>query len=212
MQRPISHVLITQRSPQRKAASVVAVGALHVALVTALLAGLAPPLIKALPTAIDVFFPQEPTKPVETPTPPTVAMNDPLIDTVPMPPKWTTADPRQITVARTDNPPPTSPGPVAKILPTSAVSLGVTHTTPPYPPLSRRLGEQGKVALRILIAADGHIADVEIAASSGVERLDQAARDWVRAHWLYRPATREGKAVASQTEAVVVFDLKTAQR
>ena len=65
MQRPISHVLTTQRSPERKAASVVAVGALHVALIAALLAGLAPPIVKIIPTDVKVFFTQDETQPVE---------------------------------------------------------------------------------------------------------------------------------------------------
>ncbi|HVP84331.1 MAG TPA: TonB family protein [Rhizomicrobium sp.] len=212
MQRPISHVLTTQRSPERKAASAVAVGALHVALIAALLAGLAPPLIKTISHPIDVFLVKT-TQSVAEPPKPTVTMTEATVDTVPQPPKWTTSDNNnQITVAHNDNPPPTSPGPVAKILPTAPLSLAATHTTPPYPPLSRRLGEEGKVGLRIFIAADGHISDVQVEKSSGLERLDEAARDWVRAHWLYRPATREGKTIAAQTEAVVVFNLKTAQR
>lgn len=211
MQRPISHVLITQRSPQRKAASFIAVGALHVGLILALLTGLTPMAVKIIPHTVDVFFPPDVTPPVPPPTP-EVKFVQPTIDTVPKP-TWTTKDtqPNQINVAHADEPPPTRADPVT-ILPTAAVSIAGSHTTPPYPPLSRRLGEQGKVGLHILIAPDGRVSNVEVAHSSGIQRLDDAARDWVRANWLYRPATRDGKPVASEIEAMVVFNLKTAQR
>lgn len=212
MQRPISHVLVTQRSPERKAASFVAVGALHVGLIAALMAGLTPMVAKVIPHTVDVFFPSDPTTPVAPPTP-DVKFVQPAIETV-LKPTWTTKDtqPNQINVAHADNPLPMTTGPVAEILPTAAISIAGSHTTPPYPPLSRRLGEEGKVGLHILIAPDGRVSNVEIAHSSGIQRLDDAARDWVRANWLYRPATRDGKAIASQTEAVVVFNLKTARR
>jgi protein TonB len=212
MQRPISHVLVTQRSPERKAASFVAVGALHVGLIAALMAGLTPMVVKVVPHTVDVFFPSDPTTPVAPPTP-DVKFVQPTIETV-LKPTWTTKDtqPNQINVAHADKLPPMTTGPVAEILPTAAISIAGSHTTPPYPPLSRRLGEEGKVGLRILIAPDGRVSNVEIAHSSGIQRLDDAARDWVRANWLYRPATKDGKAIASQTEAVVVFNLKTARR
>lgn len=212
MQRPGSHVLITQRSPERKATSLVVVGALHVGLIAALATGLTPIVVKAIPRPVDVFFTRDVTPPVAPPTP-EVKLVQPTIDTVPKP-DWTTDDAqqKQITVAHADNPPPMTTGPVAKILPTAAVSIAGSHTTPPYPPLSRRLGEEGKVGLHIFIAPDGRISNVEIAHSSGIQRLDDAARDWVRANWLYRPATRDGKPITSETEAVVVFNLKTARR
>lgn len=212
MQRPISHVLVTQRSPKRKAASFLTVGALHVGLILALLVGGTPIVVKAVPTPIELFVTPDATPPATPPTP-EVKLVQPTIDAVTKP-QWTTDDTQQqqITVAHADNPPPMNTGPVAKILPTTAISIAGSHTTPPYPPLSRRLGEEGKVSLHILIAPDGRVSDVEIAHSSGIQRLDDAARDWVRSNWLYRPATKDGKAVASETEAVVVFNLRTARR
>lgn len=214
MQRPISHVLITQhRSPERRAASFIVVGALHAGFVVALMAGLAPMVVKAISHPLDVVvLTPDTTTPVAPPTP-DVKLVQPTIDTVPKP-TWTTDDTqqKQITVAHNDKPPPATTDPVAKILPTAAVSIAGSHTTPPYPPLSRRLGEEGKVGLHITIAPDGRVNNVEIAKSSGIQRLDEAARDWVRANWLYRPATKDGKPIASETEAVVVFNLKTARR
>ena len=64
---------------------------------------------------------------------------------------------------------------------------------PAYPPLSKRLGEQGKVITRVLIGADGVAQKAEIRQSSGFERLDQAALATVL-KWRYVPGKRGGVA------------------
>lgn len=56
------------------------------------------------------------------------------------------------------------------------------HFEPPvYPPLSRRLGEQGVVTLRVLIDEEGRPVEVTVSSSSGYPRLDEAALRAVRA-------------------------------
>ena len=60
-----------------------------------------------------------------------------------------------------------------------------------YPALSRRLGEQGQVMLRVLIGTDGVAQKAEISTSSGYERLDQAALATVL-RWRYAPGRRAG--------------------
>ncbi|MBS0275912.1 MAG: energy transducer TonB [Proteobacteria bacterium] len=92
----------------------------------------------------------------------------------------------------------------------SAAGVMNTHTAPPYPPVARRLGEQGTVILAITVAADGSVSAAQIATSSGVPELDQAALSWVKAHWRYKPAMQGGVAVPSSTQAAVKFDLKQA--
>lgn len=57
---------------------------------------------------------------------------------------------------------------------------------PPYPALSRRLGEEGTVLLNVLIGADGLPQKVEIKQSSGFERLDRQALNTV-SHWRFAP-------------------------
>lgn len=64
---------------------------------------------------------------------------------------------------------------------------------PAYPPLSKRLGEQGKVIVRVLIGADGVPQKAELRQSSGFERLDQAALAAVL-KWRYVPGKRGGVA------------------
>jgi protein TonB len=86
-----------------------------------------------------------------------------------------------------------------------------THTTPPYPEMARRLGQQGQVRVHIKVGADGQIASVTVVKSSGSDILDDAARNWVLSNWRYRAATRDGATVASETEAIVVFNLQSAR-
>ena len=64
---------------------------------------------------------------------------------------------------------------------------------PAYPPLSKRLGEQGKVIVRVLIGADGVPQKAELRQSSGFERLDQSALTTVL-KWRYVPGKRGGVA------------------
>lgn len=93
---------------------------------------------------------------------------------------------------------------------TSASGLSNTHTTPPYPPVARRLGQDGTVILSITVGADGSVTAAQVATSSGVPELDQAAVDWVKGHWRYKPAMLNGVAVPSNTRAAVKFDLRKA--
>ena len=62
---------------------------------------------------------------------------------------------------------------------------------PAYPALSKRLGEQGKVVVRVLIDTDGTAKNAEIRQSSGFERLDLAALATVQ-RWRYVPGKRGG--------------------
>lgn len=68
------------------------------------------------------------------------------------------------------------------------------RTPPPYPPLSRRLGESGKVVLRVELDETGRVSAAQVISSSGFDRLDAAALAAVRT-WRCRPALRDGQAV-----------------
>lgn len=94
-------------------------------------------------------------------------------------------------------------GPVQ--LPLSRAS-GLDNPLPVYPELSRRLGEEGVVRLAVLILADGRVAEVSVARSSGFPRLDAAAVAAVR-RWHYLPARRNGEPVAWRHTQPVAFSL-----
>ena len=85
-----------------------------------------------------------------------------------------------------------SPPPVQ--LPSSDADY-LQNPPPPYPSLSKRLNEQGKTIIKVLIGADGLPQRAEIVRSSGFERLDQAALVTVM-RWRYVPGKRGGVAEA----------------
>ena len=89
--------------------------------------------------------------------------------------------------------PTTSPTPAPPIeLPSSSADY-LNNLPPPYPPLSKRLGEQGKVVVRVFIEANGTASKAEIRNSSGYDRLDQVALQTVL-KWRYIPGKQAGVA------------------
>lgn len=75
---------------------------------------------------------------------------------------------------------------------------------PQYPAMSRRLGEKGRVLLRVFVSAAGRAEQVEIKTSSNFERLDFAAREAVYG-WRFVPARRGDDQVAAWVLVPVSF-------
>ena len=86
-------------------------------------------------------------------------------------------------------------------------SASLRNPAPSYPPLSRRFGEQGEVMLRVLVSPAGEALQVELLASSGHRRLDEAARKMV-AKWRFIPAQRGQEKVQAWVRVPVVFQLR----
>lgn len=78
---------------------------------------------------------------------------------------------------------------------------------PPYPLFARRMGVQGLVLLRVLVRANGSVALVELANSSGSPLLDSSAIHTVRDRWRFIPAQQNGSPVDSWTEVPIRFVL-----
>jgi protein TonB len=121
------------------------------------------------------------------PTPPTVISLPP--PPVPLPPR-----------AVTPPPPP--------VIFTPARAIAASHTIPEYPAVSRRLREQGTLRLKLMIDERGAVTAATVVNSSGFQRLDEAAVNWIRSHWRYMPAMQGSRAVASTSEAIVEFRLQ----
>ena len=98
------------------------------------------------------------------------------------------------------------PAPVRVQLPSSDADY-LQNPKPSYPPMSKRLGEQGKVVVRVLIEVDGKAQTAEIKQSSGFERLDQAALNTVL-RWRYVPGKRAGVAEAMWFSVPINFVLE----
>jgi periplasmic protein TonB len=91
--------------------------------------------------------------------------------------------------------------------PAASADLAVTRSPQPaYPPTSRRMGEEGVVALAVLVDERGRPVEVRVQASSGFPRLDQAAVEGLR-QWRFKAAVRDGAATTAWTSVRVRFRL-----
>jgi protein TonB len=77
---------------------------------------------------------------------------------------------------------------------------------PDYPAVSRRIGEEGRVILRVLVSAEGRADELEVRTSSGSSRLDQAALASVK-RWRFEPARQGGQAIAAWVLVPISFHL-----
>ncbi len=84
----------------------------------------------------------------------------------------------------------------------------LNNRPPDYPRASLRLGEEGNVALRVRVGADGNPQAVELASSSGSTRLDRAALQAVK-RWRFEPARRGGSAIAAWVVVPITFKLES---
>jgi len=81
------------------------------------------------------------------------------------------------------------------------------NPAPAYPALSRRMGEEGKVLLRVQVEANGQPSRIELKQSSGSSRLDQAAEQAVW-RWKFIPAKRGNEALAAWVVVPISFNLR----
>jgi protein TonB len=112
-------------------------------------------------------------------------------------------------------PPPTPPAP-EPIAPPAPVALPVVppdfnasylrNPPPAYPYSARRMGQQGKVVLRVLVNTAGLPDKVELRTGSGTAALDDAALDAVR-NWRFVPARQGDTPVAAWVLVPIVFSL-----
>jgi periplasmic protein TonB len=82
------------------------------------------------------------------------------------------------------------------------------NPAPAYPPIARRMGQQGKVMLRVLVNTAGAPDKIEIRSSSGSSVLDDAALDAVR-RWRFVPARQGEQAVNAWVIVPITFALES---
>jgi periplasmic protein TonB len=135
---------------------------------------------------------------------PTPAPNAPLVAAVPPAPLPPIATP----VAASNSapaPPTASPAPIPRVeLPRSDADY-LNNPPPPYPPISRRMGEQGRVVVRVFVSEEGLPLRAEVRNSSGFDRLDATAVATAM-RYRYRPGMRGGVPEAMSVN--VPFDFK----
>jgi periplasmic protein TonB len=83
----------------------------------------------------------------------------------------------------------------------------LSNPKPSYPPLSRRLGEQGVVMLSVFVGTSGEVQKLELAKSSGFLRLDDAAQKTVST-WRFAPGKQAGVLQAMWVKVPISFILE----
>lgn len=102
--------------------------------------------------------------------------------------------------------PSAEPSPIEATLPPRFDASYLDNPPPRYPPISRRLGEEGKVLLRVQVDQAGQPIAVVLHQGSGFSRLDQSAAEAVRG-WRFVPARRGQQAVTEWVVVPVIFSL-----
>jgi protein TonB len=80
---------------------------------------------------------------------------------------------------------------------------------PPYPAMSKKMRETGRVTLRVFVLASGSASRVEIKNSSGFVRLDESARATVLEKWRFVPARRGNENVDAWVNLSISFNLRS---
>lgn len=166
-----------------------------------------PPEVERKPP--EVPPPPEPTPVAEKPPPPIEPVPQPpapqAITTPALPPVVTAAAPP---TAEPSRPPVSVPPPPEQIDSAPVFNAAyLNNPTPVYPPVSRRMGEQGLVLLRVFVTARGDANAVEVKAGCGHPRLDRAAQDAVK-QWKFVPAKRGEQPVDAWVVVPIRFSLK----
>jgi protein TonB len=186
---------------------------LHIIIVYALVSGLARKAVELVQKPLETKLIAEQAKPpedVKPPPPPKMAPPPPPF--IP-PPEINiqvalAPSPSAITAVTTTAPKDAPPPPAAPKQPlrVAPVVQAKSCQPPEYPSASRRLGESGTVLLNFLIDADGKVVESRVDSSSGVERLDEAARKAL-ALCKFSPGTVDGKAEQSWHKLKYVWKL-----
>ncbi|MCE3607166.1 energy transducer TonB [Massilia sp. P8910] len=136
--------------------------------------------------------------------PPTAIVQAPVPNTItaspPSAPAVVEAPAAPVAVAAPPAPP--SAGP-------KTITSGVEYIQPPqpvYPTMSKRMGEQGKVVLLILVNEKGMPDQVRVQSSSGSSRLDEAGRQ-AALRAVFKPHVEDGHAVAVYVIVPLTFQL-----
>ncbi|MBK9445624.1 MAG: TonB family protein [Betaproteobacteria bacterium] len=187
--------------------------AAHIALIVLLASHKVVPLPTAVSALmVDLIQPQQ-----QIPQPELTTPQPRPQESKPTPRRQPAARPQPTLAAQTDAPAATAETPIVSAPPAPPAPAMTTqprfdadylsNPPPSYPPLSRRMGEEGKVQLRVFVDAGGRPSQIELKASSGSPRLDQAAQDAVW-RWKFVPARRGDESIAAWVLVPIVFTLK----
>lgn len=211
----ITHPASNAYAPSRLPGIAVAV-VIHAAVVIALLsyAPARQTLAELAPIMVSLVQPQKIEPPQELPKPRPVVRQPVKTESKPQP-LLTISEPTPSPIIAPSPPPAppvepiaVAPAPPAPVIPPQFNADYLNNPAPQYPALSRRLGEQGRVILRVFVDDRGLPARVELRSSSGHQRLDQVALETVK-QWKFVAARRGDQATSAWVLVPISFSLRS---
>jgi protein TonB len=192
----------------------------HAALIAAVMSAKMDLPQRLIPTITRVELLDSPKPPPENPPPPqtkagprTTALDNPAVILAipqpgqprvdPTPSPLPLPDPRPIIGPGTYQPPVPNPKP---LLVEPRLVTPADDVKPPYPQSKLRSGEEAVLRLKLAVDPSGRVTSVEPVGNADSVFL-AAARRHLIAHWRYRPATADGRAVASTVVVTLRFQL-----
>ncbi|WP_342118340.1 energy transducer TonB [Pseudoduganella sp. OTU4001] len=205
-----------------KLTKIAVVVALHAVLGYAAVNGTMHRLVDRIPEVVNVtFVAPPPPPPASQPKTVEVAQKAPSIAPPPLPmlpvvvENTITAPPSQ---ARVTEAAPSTPAVVAPVNAAPAAAPApagprvissveyIRAPQPVYPSVSRRMGEQGVVTLRVLVNEKGYAEQASVQKSSGSNNLDEAGRAAVM-RALFKPYVEDGKAQSVYVVVPINFQM-----
>jgi protein TonB len=195
---------------KHKLGKVAVIVALHIGLFFMMKNGMLVRAIQHLPEVVNVTFVAPPPPPQSAPKMVEIAQKMPTVAPPPLPMlpvviENTITVPPSLPRAADTPPAPiaVSAAPSAPVAAVAAAPAGprvvssveyIRAPQPVYPSISRRMGEQGVVTLRVLVNEKGYAEQASVQKSSGSNNLDEAGRQ-AAMRTLFKPYVEDGKAI-----------------
>ncbi len=213
---PMNAQYYKDQGPRR--AALLSILVLHALVVAALLSHspARTAIANAMPIMVSIIMSEHLRTPDTPPRPAPMRQKFELAQpVVPLPHITTESEPSEQLAATASpgrNLPPIDVAPSATIAPALVAprfdAAYLQNPAPVYPPLARRMGERGRVLLRVLVTVEGTADRVELNMSSGSSRLDSAALETVQ-RWRFVPARQGELAVAAWVLVPISFSLES---
>ena len=148
---------------------------------------------------------EQPRSTLDQPVPlvPTPPFEMPSVDPAPLP----LPDLGKIIGPSVDPLPKVDPMPTAPVRVAARLITQASRLKPPYPASKLASGEEAMLRLRLTIDAAGRVTAVEAVGPADRTFLEAARRHLI-ANWRYRPATEDGRALATTTVITLRFQLE----
>ncbi|HEX7709369.1 MAG TPA: energy transducer TonB [Sphingomonadaceae bacterium] len=211
-----------QRMSGNRVAALIIVGIIHVAVLYALVTGLAYSSIKKAIERVTTVDVESPPPPSDTPPPPppkdlpppppVVAPPPPISIAIAPPPIQTVTTPPPpapiIPIARPAPPPPPPPSQARGATP-KGQSGWAARIQENYPPRAVREEREGRVGVSVTIGPDGKVSACSVSNSSGSPDLDEAACTGMQRYARFNPALDDaGNPTSGHYSTTIIYKLQ----